>query len=187
MKALVPIEVIEKKILFLRGQRVILDKDLAELYGVLTRDLNKAVRRNLDRFPEDFMIQLSAKEFENLKFHFGTSNWGGTRKLPYAFTEHGILMLSSVLRSQRAVQVNIVIMRTFIRLRKLLASNEELARKLNELEKKYDEQFKVVFEAIRRLMLPVDESSRRPEKPRRQIGFKVEEPKVKYVVRKRKP
>jgi len=157
-----------------------LDKDLAELYGVLTRDLNKAVQRNLDRFPEDFMFRLSVEEFENLKFHFGTSSWGGTRKLPYAFTEQGVAMLSSVLRSKRAAQVNIEIMRAFVKLRELLTTHKELSRKLEELEKRYDSQFRIVFEAIRQLMLP-------SEKPKRQIGFKVEEPKVKYVVRKRKP
>ncbi|MDI6767605.1 MAG: ORF6N domain-containing protein [Bacteroidota bacterium] len=180
MKALIPIEVIEKKIFFLRGQKVMLDKDLAELYGVLTRDLNKAVWRNLDRFPEDFMFQLAAEEFQNLMFHFGTSSWGGTRKLPYVFTEQGVAMLSSVLRSKRAAQVNIEIMRAFVKLRELLATHKGLAQKLEELEKKYDSQFKIVFEAIHKLILP-------PEKPKRQIGFRVEESKAKYIVRKRKP
>ncbi|MBI1805266.1 MAG: ORF6N domain-containing protein [Ignavibacteria bacterium] len=187
MKRLIPAEVIEKKIFFLRGQKVMLDRDLAELYGVLTRNLNKAVQRNLDRFPEDFMFQLSAEEFENLMFHFGTSSgakrhgaigaqWGGTRKLPYAFTDQGVAMLSSVLRSKRAGQVNIEIMRAFVKLRELLATNKDLARKLDGLEKKYDSQFRIVFEAIRKLMLP-------PEKPKRQIGFKVEEPTVRYAAK----
>ncbi|MBI4810693.1 MAG: ORF6N domain-containing protein [Ignavibacteriales bacterium] len=180
MKALIPIEVIEKKIFLLRGQKVMLDKDIAELYGVETYNLNKAVKRNIDRFPIDFMFQLTEEEFKNLIFHFGISKWGGTRKLPYAFTEQGVAMLSSVLRSKRAVQVNIEIMRAFVKLRELLATHKELARKLEELEKKYDSQFKIVFEAIHQLMLP-------PEKPKRQIGFRVEEPKVKYIVRKRKP
>lgn len=118
--SLIPSEVIERWILLIRGQKMILDKHLAELYGVQTRDINKAVSRNIDRFPKDFMFQLSKNEFKILMFYFGTSSWGGTRKSPRVFTEHGILMLSSVLRSKRAVQTNIVIMRTFVRLRKLL-------------------------------------------------------------------
>ena len=168
MKAIIPQEVIEKKILLIRGHKVMLDKDLAQLYGVTTGNLNKAVNRNLDRFPSDFMSQLSREEFKNLIFHFGTSSWGGTRKLPRVFTEQGVAMLSSVLHSKRAIQVNIQIMRTFIKLREILASHKELARKLDELEKKYDAQFKVVFDVIRKLMIP-------PEKPRRRIGFHVEE------------
>jgi hypothetical protein len=177
MKAIIPIEIIERKILLLRGQKVMLDKDLAELYAVHTRDLNKAVRRNINRFPEDFMFQLTDEEFSNLMFHFGTSSWGGTRKPPYAFSEHGILMLSSVLRSKRAVQVNIVIMRTFVRLRMMLSSNAELARKLDTLEKKYDQQFRIVLDAIRKLIEP-------PVPPKRPIGFRVEEPKLGYSPRK---
>lgn len=141
-----------------------LDKDLAMLYGVSTGNLNKAMGRNLDRFPEDFMIKLTPEEFQNLKFQFGTSSWGGTRKLPRAFTEQGVAMLSSVLRSKRAVRVNIEIMRAFVRLRQLLASHADLARKLNELERKYDTQFKVVFDAIRKLMTE-------PQRPKRRIGF----------------
>ncbi|GEM_PF-251701 len=160
---------IETLILHMRGERVILDADLAELYDVQTRDLNKAVRRNLDRFPEDFMFQLTSEEFTNLKFHFGTSRWGGTRKLPHAFTEQGVSMLSSVLRSKRAVRVNIEIMRAFVRLRELLSTHKDLARKLEELEKKYDKQFAVVFEAIRQLMTPPEPS------PKRRIGFGTEE------------
>lgn len=126
-----------------------LDKDLAELYGVGTRGLNKAVKRNIDRFPEDFMFQLTNEEFGNLKFHFGTSRWGGTRKLPYAFTENGVAMLSSVLNSKLAIHVNIQIMRTFTRLREILLTHKDLARKLAGMEKKYDSQFKVVFDAVR--------------------------------------
>ena len=141
-----------------------IDKDLAELYGVTTGNLNKAVSRNIDRFPDDFMFQLTDDEFENLKFHFGISSWGGTRKRPRAFTEQGVAMLSSVLRSKRAVLVNIEIMRAFVRLRQLLSSHAELARKLDALEKKYDKQFKAVFDAIRELMKP-------PEPKRRRIGF----------------
>jgi hypothetical protein len=162
--AVIPVERIEQSILLIRGQKVMLDRDLSALYGVQTRNLNKAVARNLDRFPGDFMFQLTEKEFADLKFHFGTSSWGGTRKLPRVFTEQGVAMLSSVLKSKRAVQVNIDIMRAFVRLRELLATHKDLARKLEELEKKYDAQFRVVFRAIRELMTP-------PEPKRRPIGF----------------
>lgn len=164
MKAIVPIEVIEKKILLIDGRKVILDKDLAGLYGVSTGNLNKAVNRNKERFPEDFMVQLSLEEFKNLKFHFGTSNWGGTRKPPRAFTEQGIAMLSSVLNSQRAIQVNIEIMRTFVKLREMISTHKDLVRRLSELEKKYDGQFQIVFEAIRQLM-------EIEEKPKKKIGY----------------
>lgn len=166
MSSLVPIERIERTILLIRGHKAILDRDLAALYGVATRDLNKAVTRNLDRFPDDFMIQLTRSEFKNLKFQFGTSSWGGTRKSPRAFTEEGVAMLSSVLRSKRAVQANIAIMRAFVRLREMIASHKDLARRLDALEKKYDAQFKVVFDAIRKLMEPVDG-------PKQRIGFRV--------------
>jgi hypothetical protein len=141
-----------------------LDKDLAILYGVRTHNLNKAVKRNIDRFPEDFMFRLTGDEFNNLIFHFGISRWGGTRRLPLVFTEHGILMLSSVLRSKRAAQVNIQIMRAFVKLRTILASHKDLLKKIEDMEKRYDSQFKIVFEAIRGLMVP-------PEKPKRRIGF----------------
>lgn len=154
MRNVVSIERIEKNIFVLRGLRVMLDRDLAALYGVSTRDLNKAVTRNLDRFPDDFMIQLTRSDFSNLKSQFGTSSWGGTRKLPRAFTEQGVAMLSGVLRSKRAVQVNIDIMRAFVRLREMIASNKDLAGRLDALEKKYDQQFKIVFDAIRDLMAP---------------------------------
>ena len=164
--ALVPVERIEQAILRIRGHNVMLDQDLADLYGVETKALTRAVRRNLDRFPEDFMLQLSTEEFGNLRRHSGTSSqWGGRRYPPYAFTEQGVAMLSSVLRSQRAVQVNVEIMRAFVRLRRLLASHADLQRRLDELEKKYDEKFRVVFEAIRQLMAP-------PEQGRARIGFK---------------
>ena len=147
--ALVPVERIEQAILRIRGHNVMLDQDLADLYGVETKALTRAVRRNLDRFPEDFMFQPSTEEFGNLRRHSGTSSqWGGRRYPPDAFTEQGVAMHSSVLRSQRAVQVNVEIMRTFVRLRRLLASHANLQRKLDELEKKYDEKFRVVFEAI---------------------------------------
>ena len=152
MKSLVPIEVIEKKILLINGRKVMLDKDLAGLYGVSTGNLNKAVNRNKERFPEDFMVELSLEEFSNLKFHFGTSSWGGTRKPPRAFTEQGIAMLSSVLNSKRAIQVNIEIMRAFVKLREMISSHKDLVKKLAELEKKYDSQFQIVFEAIKQLI-----------------------------------
>lgn len=166
MKYLIPVDFLEQKILVVRGHKVMLDKDLAVLYGVGTRDLNKAVSRNLERFPEDFMFQLSKKDVKNLMFQFGTSSWGGTRKMPYAFTEHGILMLSSVLKSPRAVQVNIQIMRAFVKLRQLLNTHKALARKLEDLEKKYDSQFRSVFDAIRALM-----TASGPE-PKRIEGFR---------------
>ncbi len=156
--SLVPVERITQHILTVRGQKVLLDRDLAELYGVTTGNLNKAVTRNQDRFPEDFMFRLSRDEFKNLIFHSGTSSWGGTRTPPRAFTEQGVAMLSSVLRSKRAVQVNIEIMRAFVRLRRMLATHEDLARRLTELETKYDSQFKMVFDAIRQLMAPAETS-----------------------------
>jgi hypothetical protein len=164
-KSIIPEERIERTILYIRGHKVMLDKDLAELYSITTSNLNKAVSRNIDRFPDDFMFRLSEEEFKNLKFQFGTSSWGGTRKLPRAFTEQGVAMLSSVLHSKRAIQVNVEIMRTFVRIRQMLTSNAELARKLAALEKKYDAQFKVVFDAIRSLMTP-------PEKPKKRIGYR---------------
>jgi hypothetical protein len=153
----IPVERIEKAILLVRGQKVMLDRDLAELYGVTTGNLNKAVRRNLDRFPPDFMLQLKKEEYESLRFQFGILKKGQHSKyLPYAFTEQGVAMLSSVLRSKRAVHVNIEIMRAFVRLRQILGAHKELERKLEEMEMKYDEQFRVVFEAIRQLMTPPD-------------------------------
>jgi hypothetical protein len=168
--SVIPIEQIERIILFIRGHRVILDKNLAVFYGITTSNLNKAVSRNIERFPGDFMIELTKDEFTNLKFHFGTSSWGGTRKLPRAFTEQGVAMLSSVLRSKQAVSVNIEIMRTFVRLREMIATHKNLARRLNNLEKKYDAQFKVVFDAIRQLMIP-------PEPKKKKIGFRREKEK----------
>jgi phage regulator Rha-like protein len=162
-------EVIERKIYLTRGHKVMLDSDLAELYEVETKVLLQAVKRNVQRFPEDFMFQLNDEEFMNLRSQIVTSSsgHGGRRYLPYVFTEQGVAMLSSVLHSERAVQVNIAIMRTFVKLREMLSSNAELARKLNTLEKKYDSQFKIVFDAIRQLMTP-------PEKPKRKIGFQRE-------------
>ena len=168
-QSLVSSELLEKRIFMIRGQKVLLDFHLAELYGVETKALKRAVKRNRDRFPQDFCFVLTAKEIENLRYHFGTSSgtaplWGGRRYLAYAFTEQGVAMLSSVLRSKRAVRVNIEIMRAFVHLRVLLATHKGLAEKLDQLEKKYDSQFKIVFDAIRQLMQP-------PEKPKRRIGF----------------
>lgn len=149
MKELVPIEIIERKIYLIRGHKVMLSTDLAELYEVEPRVLLQSVKRNIERFPSDFMFQLDYQEFTNLKSQIVISSWGGLRKLPYAFTENGVAMLSSVLNIERAVKVNIEIMRAFVSLRKMLASNVELSRKLASLEKKYDAQFRVVFDPVR--------------------------------------
>lgn len=158
-------EAIASRILMLRGERVLLDADLAELYGVETKTLNRAVRRHRDRFPHDFMFQLTGEEAGNLRYQIGTSSWGGRRYLPLAFTEQGVAMLSSVLHSKRAVMVNIEVMRAFVRLRRILATNADLARKLEALEKRYDAQFRAVFDAIRQLMAPPEPSRKR------RIGF----------------
>jgi hypothetical protein len=163
---LVPLEHVERVILVLRSHRVILDGDLAAMYGVQPKVLNQSVKRNRERFPEDFMFQLSRDERDHLRSQIVTSrSWGGRRHLPYAFTEQGVAMLSSVLRSPRAVQVNIEIMRAFVRLRQMLQANADLAKKLQALEKKYDSRFRVVFDAIRELTEPT-------AKPKRPIGFR---------------
>ena len=161
----IPMEQIEHAIFLIRGQKVMLDSNLAEIYGVATKVLIQAVKRNEDRFPDDFMFQLTEQELNILRSQIVTSRWGGRRYPPYAFTEQGVAMLSSVLHSARAVHVNIEIMRAFVRLRQMLASNVELARKLAVLEKKYDAQFGVVFDAIRELMVPPQPKKKRP------IGF----------------
>ena len=155
---------IERSILLLRSQRVILGGDLAVFYDVEPRVLSQAVKRNSDRFPADFMFVLSEDEWQNLKSQNVISSWGGARSAPMAFTEQGVAMLSSVLRSERAVQVNIQIMRAFVQMRRVLIEHKELAAKLNALERKYDEQFRVVFDAIRQLMTP-------PVEKKRKIGF----------------
>ncbi len=180
-KSVIPVELIKSKIYLIRGQKVMLSLHLAELYQVDTRVLIQAVKRNRERFPEDFMFQLTDDEFLNLKSQIVISSWGGARRAnPYAFTEQGVAMLSSVLRSKRAVQVNVQIMRAFVKLRRLLASHAFLARKLDELEKKYDKQFAVVFEVLRQLMeLP-------PEKPRRKIGFTAREKQAVYAAERSK-
>jgi hypothetical protein len=156
---------IRQSIFFIRGQKVILDAHLAELYAVETRVLIQAVRRNAKRFPRDFMFQLSPREFSNLRSQIVISSlWGGRRSAPYAFTEQGVAMLSSVLHSKRAIEVNVEIMRTFVELRRMVSDHAELAERISELEKKYDGQFQVVFTAIRNLIEP-------REKPQRRIGY----------------
>ena len=152
--AIVPSALISQKIFFVRGARVMLDADLARLYGVATKNLNKAVKRNANRFPSDFMFQLSDKDLNSLGFQSGTSKpgRGGRRYAPYAFTEQGVAMLSSVLRSARAVQVNVAIMRTFVRLREMLSTHEELRRKIDAMEKRYDARFQAVFDTIRQML-----------------------------------
>ena len=180
-KEVIPIERIARAILVIRREKVMLDSDLAALYGVTTGNLNKAVKRNAERFPTDFMFQLDAEEVANLKFQFGISSWGGRRRLPYAFTEQGVAMLSSILNSERAVKVNIAIMRGFVQLRETLETNRELARKFSELEQrvgKHDDEIAAILEAIRQLMVP-------PEKARREIGFHVREKVPRYRIRKR--
>ncbi|MFQ5963438.1 MAG: ORF6N domain-containing protein [Candidatus Scalinduaceae bacterium] len=163
----IPQQAIESKIYIIRGRKVMLDRDLAILYAVETKMLNRAVKRNVERFPEDFMFQLTKKEYvELLRCQFGTLKRGQHSKyLPYAFAENGVAMLSSVLNSQRAIQVNIQIMRTFTKIREMLATHKELKQKIEEMEKKYDYQFKVVFDAIKQLIEP-------PKKSRKRIGFK---------------
>jgi hypothetical protein len=162
----ISVEVVAERILLIRGKRIMLDKDLAKLYQVETSQLTRQVRRNIDRFPGDFMFQLTKEELRNLMCKIGTSSWGGTRKLPLAFTEQGIAMLSGVLHSKRAIQVNIQIMRVFIQLKRMLLTNTSLRRKIEEMEKKYDKQFSIVFEAIKQLLEPP------PLKPKPPIGFR---------------
>jgi hypothetical protein len=177
--SLVPIERIERSIILVRGEKVMLDLDLASIYGVTTKRLNEQVKRNVTRFPSDFMFQLTETEktevvancdrLARLKF---------SPHLPYAFTEHGALMLANVLNSERAAQTSVQVVRAFMKLRQMLATNAELARKLAAMEKKYDAQFKVVFDAIRQLMSP-------PEKPKREIGFHVKHDDAKPKAKKR--
>lgn len=161
---LIPVERIENIIFIIRGQKVMLDADLAKLYSVKTKVLIQAVKRNLARFPADFRLQLNKSEHETLRSQFVTSRWGGRRYLPYAFTEQGVAMLSSVLNSERAIQVNIQIMRTFTKLRQILASHEELRRKVEMMEKKNNQQFKVIFDVIKVLV-------ELPETKKNKMGF----------------
>jgi phage regulator Rha-like protein len=172
MKEPIPQERIEQKIFVIRGQKVMLDRDLARLYGVSTGRFNEQVKRKIKRFPEDFMFQLTKEELKILISQFAISRWGGLRKLPYAFTEQGVSMLSSVLNSERAIQVNIAIVRVFTRLKQVLATHKEIAEKLEKLEKRMDKQDKYViaiFEIIKSLMPPPPEP---PAKPKGAIGFK---------------
>ena len=173
----IPIDQVESIIFLVRGQKVILDRDLAQLYGITTGNLNKAVNRNIDRFPNDFMFQLTPEEYKSLRFRFGIFKKGQHSKyLPYAFTEQGVAMLSSVLRSKRAIEVNIAIMRAFVQLRKMIDSHAELSRKLSDLERKlgdHDEQIQAIFEAIRQLMAP-------PDNKVKKVGFTVKEKQKAY-------
>ncbi|MDY6789688.1 MAG: ORF6N domain-containing protein [Thermodesulfobacteriota bacterium] len=173
MNKIVPIEKIASKIYFIRDVKVMLDRDLADLYGVENKVLNQAVKRNIKRFPDDFMFQLTYQEFTILKSQIVTSSWGGVRKLPHAFTEHGVAMLSGILNSDRAIAVNIQIMRTFTKLRHIISDNEDLRRELEELKKQSDERFQIVFETLDQL-LTVD------VKKKKKIGFMVKEKVSKY-------
>jgi len=181
MTSLVPVEVITNKIYLIRGKKVMLDRDLAELYGIETKVLKQAVRRNIKRFPDDFMLEMTKTEFTNWRSQFVTSNSDkmGLRHKPMVFTEQGVAMLSSVLKSDRAIQVNIQIMRTFTKLRQMLSTNAELKQKVEAMEKKYDEQFQIVFEAIKQLLSEED-------KPKKKIGYTVKEKQQAYGKRMKK-
>lgn len=159
-------EIIQNKIHIISGQKVMLDFDLAELYEVETRSLNQAVKRNVDRFPEDFMMKIHINQYSNLKSQFVISNFGRKRDYVYTFTEQGVAMLSSVLNSKKAIQVNIQIMRAFTKLRQMIVNYSELKEKIEELEERYDENFRMVFELIKNMLIE-------EEKPKEQIGFKV--------------
>ncbi|RPI14938.1 MAG: ORF6N domain-containing protein [Ignavibacteriae bacterium] len=169
-----PDEVIEKNIFLFRGYKVMLDYHLASLYNIDTKVLKRSVRRNIERFPDDFMFELNHEEYQSLRCHFGTLKRGEhTKYLPMAFTEQGVSMLSSVLKSKNAVKVNIEIMRTFVKMRNMMLSHKDLIRKVNEMEFRYDAKFKIVFDALDELMKPV-------ELENKELGFKVKEKKVKY-------
>ena len=191
--ATIPTELISERIFIVRGQKVILDSDLATLYGVATRRLNEQVRRNRARFPEDFIFELTAVEFANLKSQFATSSWGGRRKLPLAFTEHGAIMAATVLNTPRAVEVSVYVVRAFVRLRELVTSHRDLAKRLDELEhttealamrhdtfsRNTKNQLKQVFDALRELMTP-------PDPPKRPIGFVIDDKASKKAENKGK-
>ncbi len=164
MNTLIPVERVESRIMQIRGERVIADADLAELFGVSTKRLNEQVKRNIARFPDDFMFQLSEQEFEDMRSQFATASKRNARYLPFVFTEHGAIMAANVLNSDSAIKASVQVVRAFIKLRQLVASNKELTRKVDQLERKYDANFKVVFDAIKKLMEP-------PQKVRRKIGF----------------
>jgi phage regulator Rha-like protein len=176
MTTLVPIELIANKIYLIRGVKVMLDKDLAELYGVETKRLKEQVRRNIERFPADFRFDLTKEEIKNLRSQFATSSWGGTRYLPMAFTEQGVAMLSSVLRSKRAIQANIQIMRTFTKLREALLDNKDLRSELEGVKQITEERFRIVFETLDQL-LTVE------SKPKKKIGYTVKEKQKAYANR----
>jgi len=178
MDSIIPVEVIERKILLIRGQKVMLDADLAELYGVTTKRLNEQVRRNQGRFPEDFMFQLSSDEKAEVVAncdHLAKLKFSPT--LPYAFTEHGALMVASVLNTTKAIEISVFVVRAFVKMREMVVSNKEIVRRLDNLEKKYDSQFKVVFDALRALMAP-------PLKTKRKIGFDLKEEQARYSRKK---
>ncbi len=189
-KPIAPVELIEQQIFLIRGQKVILDNELARIYGVTTKALNQAVKRNIDRFPEDFMFQLTSAEMESLRSAFtnrsqfvtGSQKHRDPRFLPYVFTEHGALMAANVLKSKRAVLMSVYVVRAFVKLREALAMHKDIAQKLKELEEKFelhDVEIKAIIEMIRQLLQP-------PEKTKRQIGFKVEEPKSVYKLQRKK-
>ncbi|MBI4826921.1 MAG: ORF6N domain-containing protein [Nitrospirae bacterium] len=161
MKEIIPAATIEKKIYLIRSHNVMLDSDLAELYEVETKVLLQAVKRNIERFPDDFMFQLNNQEVMNLRSQIVTSSWGGRRYNPYSFTENGVAMLSGILNSKRAIHANIQIMRTFTKIRELLATHKDLRQKIEAMEKKYDSQFKIVFDAIRQLITPPETKSKK--------------------------
>ncbi|MCG2725466.1 MAG: ORF6N domain-containing protein [Elusimicrobia bacterium] len=174
----IPAETIEQAILFIHGQKIILDYDLAKLYGVTTKRLNEQVKRNRNRFPKDFMFRLNKQEAKNLRSQSATSkSRGGRRYLPFAFTEHGVVMSANVLNSATAIKISIDIVRTFVRLRQMITAHKNLAKRLNQLENKYDAQFKIVFDAIRELMAP-------PAKPKKRIGFSAKEKRARYLAKK---
>ncbi|MEA3463466.1 MAG: ORF6N domain-containing protein [Patescibacteria group bacterium] len=174
--SVIPHEIIENKIFLIRNQKVMLDRDLAELYGVGTKILNQAVKRNMERFPKDFIFQLNKKEFENLRSQFVTSSWGGQRYAPYVFTEQGVAMLSGILKSRRAVMVNIAIMRTFVRIRKLVYSYKVLADKMDEIDRKYGQKYKKHSKKIQEILAILNyliKGREEETKNKREIGFKV--------------
>lgn len=172
-ETLIPSETIAQKIFIIRGHKVMLDFNLALLYGVETKQLKRQVTRNIERFPDDFMFQLNKEELESLRCQFGTSSWGGRRYSPYVFTEQGVAMLSSVLNSKRAIEVNIAIMRTFTRLREMMMYYVEIKRKIEKMEKSYNEQFKQIFDIIKRMLI-------REEKPKPPMGFCLPEEEREY-------
>ena len=179
LSEIIPVERIQNSIYLIRKQKVMLDKDLAVLYGVETKVLIQAVKRNIERFPSDFMYQLTDKDFTILRSQIVTSSWGGRRYNPYAFTEQGVAMLSSILRSKRAIEVNIAIMRTFVKLRQILATNDLLRHKIESIERKYDEQFQQVFAVLKNML--TEEA-----KPKRQIGYHAEAKGHERKVKKKK-